>query len=232
MTFSEPPSSPKEEAAAAIIKGAVSAIPVVGGLISEVGNLYLNPLERRKQGWMREVAAAIQEIQERFAVLPEQLQTDERFISFLYQATIIALKNHQDEKIGALRGAVVSAVGPQFPSEDVAFQFLRYVDELTPTHLHILSCLAEHIGQFVGAESIEQVFGLFGRFRSMPVERGVFRLFLHDLDARFLIRIGDLDDLPEFASKVSYITDDSSKKPLEVTSLGRTFLSFIHDERT
>jgi hypothetical protein len=58
----QPPTSPTTEAAAALLKGAVSAIPFVGGVISEVGNLYLNPLEKRKQQWMYEVSVAIEEI--------------------------------------------------------------------------------------------------------------------------------------------------------------------------
>jgi hypothetical protein len=49
------------------------------------------------------------------------------------------------------------------------------------------------------------------------------------LDARFLIRIGDLEDLPEFASKNSFmLAEPSSTKQLEVTSLGQAFLNFIH----
>ena len=51
----EPPTDPKAELAAALVESAVSAIPIAGGVISEVGNLYLNPLEKRKQVWMNEV---------------------------------------------------------------------------------------------------------------------------------------------------------------------------------
>jgi hypothetical protein len=223
------PENSKEETIAAIAKGAVSIIPIVGGIVSEVGNLYLNPIEKRKQRWVNEVTLAINEINQQFAILPEQLEMDERFISFLYQTTILALKNHQKEKINSLRNALVSSANPNEIGEDVAFQFLRYIDELTPSHLHLLACLNKHIGQFARFENLEQVYGKFSELSSLHIDRTTFRSFLHDLDARFLIRIGDLEDLPEFASKISFrVTESSSTKTLEVTSLGRMFLDFIH----
>ena len=226
----KPPFSPKTEVAVAIIKGAVSAIPLVGGVISEVGNLYLNPLERRNQRWVIEVAAALDEISQKYAILPEQLKADERFVSFLYQTTIIALKNHQEEKITALRCALISSVDPKSIAENVAFQFLRYIDDLTPSHLHILACLQKHIGQFARFDNLEQVYGKFSDLSSLHIARIAFRTFLHDLDARFLIRIGDLEDLSEFASRASYLAlENSSIKRLEVTSLGQEFLNFIKD---
>ena len=228
---SNPVSNHGAEVTAAIVKGAVSAIPVVGGVISEVGNLYLNPLEKRKQRWMSEVTLAIGDIEARFGILPQQLQNDERFISFLYQSTILALKNHQQEKIRCLRSALVSVASPKAVTEDIAFQFLRYVDELTPSHLKILDCIHTHIGQFARLESLDQVFGSYTKLSSLMIERIAFRSFLQDLDGRFLIRIGDVEELPEFASNASYIEDEASlRKRLEVTSLGRTFLEFIRDD--
>jgi hypothetical protein len=85
----------------------------------------LNPLEKRRQQWSYEVFLAIEEIKARFSLLPESLETNERFVSFLYQATIVALKNHQREKIQALKNALVSAADPASESEDIAFQFLK-----------------------------------------------------------------------------------------------------------
>ena len=227
----EPPVDPKIEAAAAILKGAVSAVPFVGGLIAEVGNLYLNPLEKRKQQWMAEVAHAIEEIHRRHSLLPESLQNDEKFVSFLYQATILALKNHQRQKITALRGALVSVASPEQISEDLAFQFLRYIDELSVTHLSMLACLDKHAGQFAPMEKLELVYDKIQLYLDTAIERVAFRSFLHDLDARFLIRLGDLEDLPEYASRKSFLEDEESKqRQLEVTSLGRSFLSFINND--
>jgi hypothetical protein len=224
----EPPLEPKIEAAAAVLKGAISAVPFVGGLIAEVGNLYLNPLEKRKQQWMAEVGQAIDDIRRQHSLLPESLQSDERFISFLYQATILALKNHQRQKITALRNAIVSVAKPDQVSEDIAFQFLRYIDELSTTHFSMLACLDKHAGQFARMKTLERAYREFQSYLGATIERAPFRSFLHDLDARFLIRIGDLQDFSEYASRESFLlVDKAEKRPLEVTILGRSFLSFI-----
>lgn len=230
--MTQPPTNPKSEAVAAILKGAVSAIPFVGGIISEIGNLYLNPLEKRKQQWMVEVGQAIEDINMRYSIRPESLLNDDRFISFLYQATILALKNHQRQKIIALRSAIVSVAMPQQVSEDLAFQFLRYIDDLSVTHMSMLACLNTHAGQFARMEKLEQVYSKLQSYLDDSIERVAFRSFLHDLETRFLIRIGDLDELSEYASKESFLlTEESTKRPLEVTSLGRSFLSFIDHEQ-
>lgn len=227
----KPPTDPKAELAVALVKGAVSAISIAGGVISEVGSLYLNPLEKRKQVWMNEVGRAIDEIQERFSRLPESLEDDESFISFLYQTTILALKNHQREKLEALRHSLVSAADPERVSEDLVFQFIRYIDELSVTHLRILAGLEKHAGQLTRFEQLEHVYSRFQSLTGMSLDRAMFRSFIQDLDARFLIRIGDIDDFAEFASKVSHLVlEESSKRPLEVTKLGRTFISFVRQK--
>jgi len=227
-----PPTDPKAELTAALVKGLVSVVPFVGGVVSEVAGLYLNPLEKRKQLWLNEVARAIEEIQERFSRLPESLENDESFISFLYQTTILALKNHQREKLEALSNALVSAADPERDSEDLVFQFIRYIDELSVTHLQILAGVEKHAGQLTRLDNLEQVYSQFQSRTDMSIDRAMFRSFLQDLDTRFLIRIGDVEDLPEYATKVEHLTtDQSGKRPLEVTDFGRTFLSFLHQRR-
>lgn len=178
---------------------------------------------------MVEVGRALDDIHRKYSLLSESLQDDERFISFLYQATILALKNHQRQKITALRNAIVSAAKPEQVSEDVAFQFLRYIDELSTTHLSMLACLDKHGGQFARMKKLEHAYREFQSYLGSAIERAAFRSFLHDLDARFLIRIGDLQDFSEYASRESFLlVDKAEKRPLEVTTLGRSFLSFIN----
>lgn len=229
----KPPSTSKAELAVALVKGAVSAIPIAGGVISEVGSLYLNPLEKRKQLWMNEVGLAIEEIRERFSRLPDSLENDESFVTFLYQTTILALKYHQREKLEVLRNALVSAADPSSISEDLVFQFIRFIDELSETHLQILSSFEKHTDQMANFSQLEQVYSHFKSATGITLERTMFRSFVQDLDARFLIRIGDLDDFPEYATKVEYIVAEASnKRPLHVTDFGRKFLLFIRRSGT
>ena len=224
----EPPNDSKVEAAAALLKGAASAIPFVGGVVAEVGNLYLNPLERRKQRWTVEVSLALNAIQHRFALLPEDLSKNEAFISFLYQATISALKTHRSEKLVALRNCLVASLDEMRLSQDLSFQFLRFVDELSVSHLSILRILEKHRERFVGLGDLEQVHQALNALLDVPLEAGAFRSFLQDLDNRFLIRVEDLEDLPDYASRKSLmLREESETRWLAVTPLGSSFLAFI-----
>jgi hypothetical protein len=227
----EPPNDSKVEAAAALLKGAVSAIPFVGGVVAEVGNLYLNPLERRKQRWTVEVSLALNAIQDRFALLPEDLSKNEAFISFLYQATISALKTHQAEKLVALRNGLVASLNETRLSQDLSFQFLRFIDELSVSHLSILRMLEKHRERFVGLGDLQQVHQTLNGLLDVPLEAGAFRSFLQDLDNRFLIRVEDLEDLPDYASKKStMLREESETRWLAVTPLGSAFLAFIRGD--
>jgi hypothetical protein len=229
------PADPDEaELGVAVLKGIFSLVPGIGPLAAELAGLYLNPLEPRKQAWIAEVSSALNEIKERFALLPESLQSNEAFISFLYQATTIALKNHQREKIRALRNALVSvATPPGHYADDAAFQFLRYIDELTPTHLTMLACFDKHAGQFARETTLETVYEKLCSFCRERLDRGLFRSFLTDLNARLLVLSQDLDDLPEFASRKDHLLlESSATRPLQVTALGRSFLSFIEASAT
>ena len=218
----------KTELAIALLKGAVSAVPFVGGVIAEVGDLYLNPLEKRKATWTSEIATAVAEIEEKYSLVARDLQDNDEFISFLYQATRIAIKNHQKEKIESLRNAIVSSTAPNGPPEDLKFQYLRYVDELSPTHIKMLTILNKHAGQFARFTKLEQVFSKL-KEQIPSLERGTFRTFLGDLSSRHLVLHEDLEELQEHASHKSYLMLEKSKeRPLEITPLGRNFITFIH----
>jgi hypothetical protein len=143
-----PRNETRSEVAVALVKGALQAVPIAGGLLAEVVNLFVNPAEKRKERWLIEVSSVIEKLQKEVGLVPEVLQKDERFISFLYQATQIALRNHREEKIRALRETLEATAKGNMPEEDTAFQFLRYVDELSVTHLRVLGSLNKHAGQF------------------------------------------------------------------------------------
>jgi hypothetical protein len=225
----KPPKDQRAELGMALAKGAVSAIPIFGGVISELADLYVNPLEKRKQVWMKEVGQAIDEINHRFSLIPGSLEEDESFISFLYQITDLALKNHQQEKLVALRNALVSAADPKRVSDDLVFQFIRYIDELSVTHLQILTGLDKWAGAMRTTDKLEHVYFRLQRLAGISLDRAMFRLFIQDLDTKLLIRTGDIDDLPEFSSKVSHLLlEGSDKRALEVTQLGKMFISFVN----
>jgi hypothetical protein len=221
----ETPNSPKADVTFALLKAAVSEVPG-GTLAAEVLGLF-NPLEKRKQRWMEEITAAVNEITLRLSLEPSSLQHNAVFVSFLYQATTIAMRNHQQAKLDALRHTLIAVASNQV-NEDMAFQFLRYVDELTSTHLALLSAIAVAGGDMTECKQLELIYSRIKHALPDSLDRMVFRAFLQDLDSRFLLRINDLEDFPEYESTAGYVGLDSSRrKPLEITVLGKSFLAFV-----
>jgi hypothetical protein len=139
--IADQPQKSSSDVAYAVVKAATSAVPVVGGPAAELlGLIFGPPLEKRKEAWLNLLAGAVETIRETVAELtPEKLSQNEAFISTALHATEVAIRTHEQEKLEALRNAVVNTVLPQAPDESLQQIFLDYIDEFTPWHLRILA---------------------------------------------------------------------------------------------
>lgn len=226
------PEKGKTDLAIAVAKGLVSAIPIAGGALVELGDLYLNPLERRRNEWVIDVSKALNQIRAELDMIPEQLQENEHFISALYKASEVAIRTHQSEKRVALRNALVSSAAPAAADDEEAAIFIRYIDEFGPMHLKALHHLSHQAGQFARFDKLAQVCDLLSRLLDRTIERSLLRTLLQDLDSRFLIRLGDLEELPEFKSKRRLrALGESGIQPISVTRRGKSFLSYIRADQ-
>lgn len=141
----ENPPSTKEagDIAREVGKTIVSAIPTLGGPLQVLfENVFSAPIEKRKQAWLEQLAEVVTELQRRVEGLTaEKLATNETFITVAMQASQMAVRNHQKEKLQALRNAVLNSALPNPPQEDEQMIFLRLIDQLTPWHLRVLGLL-------------------------------------------------------------------------------------------
>jgi hypothetical protein len=139
--ISDEPQKSGADVAYGLVKAAVSSLPVADGAAAEILSLVFGPpLERRREEWLQRLADAVREIQENVADLtPEKLSQNEAFVSTALRASEIAVRTHQEEKLEALRNAVVSAALPDAPDDTLQQIFLNYVDALTPWHLRLLT---------------------------------------------------------------------------------------------
>lgn len=121
----------------------VSAIPAAGGPLQVAfENMFTSPIEKRKEAWLNQLADVINEVQKRVSeITPERLAENEAFVTVVMQASQVAIRNHQQAKLEALRNAVLNAALPNPPHEDEQMIFLRLIDQLTPWHLRVLSVL-------------------------------------------------------------------------------------------
>lgn len=210
----------------AIAKAATSTVPVVGGPAAELlGQIFSPPLEKRRERWMRELADAVKELQDRVIELtPEKLSANEAFITTAMHASQIATRTHQQEKLDALRNAVVNAAMPDAPDETMQQIFLNHVDNLTPWHLRILAFYSgplewgrKHDVTYpswtVGAPEIV----LQHAFPELANRADFYNLIANDLQQRGLMSGGSLQ---------TAMTAPGMFSP-RITPLGGQFLKFI-----
>ena len=132
------PAQSKGDAAHAIAKAGLSAIPVVGGPAVELFQYIIQPpLEKRRGEWMAQVGEKLQELEANGLKLDE-LQNNEEFVSAVMHALQIALRTHQVAKLDALRNAIMNVAKGQAPDEALQNVFLNLIDSFTELHLRIL----------------------------------------------------------------------------------------------
>lgn len=144
------PSNTGGEIIQAVARGAVSAVPFIGGPAAELLGLVLQPaLERRRGEWFEHLGRAFEELRRRLDGFdPARLATNELFITAVITASNAALRTHEAEKLDALRNAVISSGLPMSPDEHTQLMFIRLVDELTALHLRLLAYLRDPEGWF------------------------------------------------------------------------------------
>jgi len=145
------------------------------------------------------------------------------------QSFQIALRSHKEEKLNALRNAVINTAKPMFPEDDIYLMFINWIDAFTPWHLRILNYLNEIKLKEISMETtkdviipiVDKVMSNFPELVDQPAftnriikelyDRG---LILMDVDPHTPIRgEGNRYDLYE-----SY-----------TTAMGKKFLIFINE---
>src|SRR5206468_713468 len=84
--------------------------------------------------------------------LPERL-LNPRFTSTFIHATLIAMRTHQEEKLEALRNAVINSALPKAPEDDLQLMFLNLIDQFGEWHIRLLKFYSNP------AKTVEQKYG-------------------------------------------------------------------------
>jgi hypothetical protein len=128
---------------------AISMIPVAGGPLVEIFNSIVeSPLTKRRWDTVREIGEVINDLLDQKIVTEENLQQNEAFISTVAEVCSISLRNHQKEKLEALKNAVRNSALPTCPSDDYRQMFLNFVDVCTVTHIRLLQLFDDPRGWF------------------------------------------------------------------------------------
>lgn len=220
--------SQSDELVQAALKASVSVIPVFGGLIAELGNCLVNPVEERKREWARNLEKALQVLKLQYKKLPQTLAEEPAFLTALFKATGIALATHRKEKQALLREFLIAVGSRAIPDEELQNALLKLLDDFTVGHLDILRFLESGHALIEGMETLETVYGHYRQEYKGALGRTTFRWIIADLSARMVIHLGDMEDMNEFASqRISLAPEDSGIRPLQITDLGGQLLALL-----
>ena len=222
------PKPTKGDTAYTMVKAAVSAVPVVGGPAAElISSIITPPFEKRKMEWIVGIAERLRQLEKKVEGLsPETLSQNDSFVTTVLEATQVAVRTHQEEKLEALRNAVTNSALPEAPTDDLQRIFLNYIADLTPWHLRVLNFFDDpkdwgehHNIKFPSWNMGGPSTVLEHSFKELQGNRDFYDPLCQDLDSRGLLSAEGLHTTMSangmFASRT---------KPI-----GKSFLKFIQN---
>src|SRR5262245_46533854 len=108
----EPPEPGLGDTAYTLVRAMVDVCPGAADLL---GLIVAQPLAKRQQEWMNELAVAVRRLEEVHSIRPEQLRDNPAFIDAVLTASQAAIRTSQSEKREALRNAVLNSSLPDAP---------------------------------------------------------------------------------------------------------------------
>lgn len=220
------PKANKSDIAHRIVKAGLSAIPLAGGPMAELFNAIISPpLAKRRDKWIESIAEGLRKLEEEIDGFKiENLQNNEMFITTVMHASQAAIRNHQKEKLEALRNAVFNAASPNAPEEDLQLMFLNWIDELTPWYLRVLTFFEnpKKWAQKRGVTLPDRTMGapahaLEDAFPELQGQRDFYDQIVKDLYAKGLMSLDSLHTT--MTGHGIYVS--------RTTEMGKQFIQFI-----
>lgn len=222
----DPSSEPIEETAHFFARAALAAIPF-GGTCVEIFNAIIEPpMARRKTAWMIQVTDALNQLFEKGILTEQDLQTNERFFTTLVHASSVAIRNHEQAKLEALRNAVLNSALPDAPDDTLQQIFLNVIDSCTSWHIALLKLFQdpvrwarEHNHQFPNwsAGGLDSV--IENAFPALRGQKELYRIVWQELFRNGLINSDSLGTTMTAAGMLS----------MRTTPIGNKFLAFISE---
>ena len=236
MTHHKPPVPTTGDQLSAAARDLIGLIPGVGAPARLLIDRVLpEAIHDRQLRWMEQVGETIDRLDSRQIDI-HLLARDEGFIDILLQATLAALRTRHVEKRRSLSSTVAHAAIAVQPDRDEELLFIRYVDELSPSHLYLLRYLVTHEASIRDAGSYQNLLEGYQsyvvRAHAPPPDAGFFRLMCSDLMVRGLFRASrNLDEFPGLRDDAVIVdgASDPDAPTVLVTELGHRLARYIED---
>jgi hypothetical protein len=211
------------EVATVAAEAAIGSVPLVGGALAAILPYVLGrSYERRQEDWFNQLAADVQDLKEAGDRTWSELGEDDEFVDAVVQATRVAETTSQEEKLAALRNAVLHTLSGDAPSRDERSRFIRLIDEFTPAHLRMLSFLDDPARAFEH-NGVQRPTGMSGPRKALLV------MCLPEFsdDAWTQLLAADLGSAGLMAGQLGGVMTESGLWTSATTPLGKRFLQFI-----
>jgi hypothetical protein len=203
--------------------GTSSLVPGYGGFLAQVFlSTIPTPLSRREREFFESLNERLEKLEERGDITTEELAKNDVFITAALQAYQMAMRNHQSEKLGALRNAVLNSALPGAPDESLQLIFLNFVEGFSPWHMQILKFVHDPSAWMKernipvpdwSSGSLRNLFSI--AFKDMKRPSGLDDFIFQDLQNRGLFEgLGGLSTMRAVLRS-------------RTTDLGKSFLKFI-----
>lgn len=141
MDVSKELKSTKGDIAHIVTKSAIASIPTLGNFLSEAFSLLVTqPAEKRKENILIMIDQRLQQLEENSFDM-ESLANNELFLSSVLQATQIAMRTHQQDKIAALLNIVTNVATDTSIDDSIVQMYLNIIDTFNEWHLRVLLLL-------------------------------------------------------------------------------------------
>lgn len=141
----EPPKESLGDAAHGLVRGALDdLVPGFGGTAAELFSLIIQPpLQKRLDAWRQRIADGLFTLEQEERLRVEDLPNNPVFIDAVLQTSQAAMKTSHEEKLEALRNAVLNSALPHAPDQAKQHLYIHWVDSLSVWHLRVLRLLAD-----------------------------------------------------------------------------------------
>lgn len=221
-----PPKHSTEDTAYLVGKAILSPI---SGATELLERFISPPLQRRTEKWMEVVAEALRNLESDNGVKLQQLQNNDLFVTVVTQASRVAIGNHQKEKLEALKNAIISSASLH-EKEDIQLIFIRYIDELTPSHLYLLRLIIKEVVKLEKIKSYAEVLDIVADGGIEISSEDDLRMLLSDLSTRGLLRISqDIEDDKNIYHADSLLVESTNDDlpRIIISEVARKFINFI-----
>lgn len=235
-------SEPKaEDYAYAISKGGLAAIPYAGGIISEVfATVVPSPYQKRVRSFVQTSEERLSSLEKSKGLDIKSLKNDDEFLDIVIQATEIAAKNSQKEKLRILQNCVLNTALKINIARDKKLMYLNIVNQITPTHLAVLNLVANPETAVRGlltriielGDRHEQKITILKDFADvLGLDQFLFSAVINDLNNwGILTKVDEIHSTGITLERIDEVVPSViSATKQKITAHGTEFLIFIED---